>query len=549
MTIQLVHLSSSSLAGRKHDFSQNVVKLGRRPDNDVAFDPHQDRTVSGYHAELHISGETVTVKDLATNNGTWVNGVRMSAPVTVSSGDIIRLGEQGPEIRITVGTATAARQEGVPPVSSQKEGIGKATLERAINTATSKERSKSRAVYMVLLILVVVLAAGGAFIFLQSEKKAEEERARLEAETQAAKKKTEEISMAMEKVQENAEKALADSMNRYETELNALKGKIGAGESRIARLIVEIQERDNALEAIKKRQDLSEEQRKKLLAETEAKLKGLKNDLAANEKNMREAAKKAADNAGPQWADLVDQYKESLFLCYVESAPDAEGRVRSGTGTAFCVRSNGLLATNAHVAAMFLDNTFTVKLVIQNHTGKVFKVKRAKNHPNYSNPASPDVALVEVETDGNSFPAMPLASKEDLKNLRIGTQLGTMGYPGELSGIYLSSIDKKTQTVKSALATFKDGWIGRITDFNRARADFSSSYFIQHSASLSGGTSGSPMFNAEGKVVALNNSGMDLMVTVDRNGNSGTQRTPSAAEIGNAIRVDLLQDLMRQTNW
>jgi hypothetical protein len=38
-----------------------------------------------------------------------------------------------------------------------------------------------------------------------------------------------------------------------------------------------------------------------------------------------------------------------------------------------------------------------------------------------------------------------------------------MGYPGELLQTYLSDLDLRKRESKTALATFKDGWIGRIT--------------------------------------------------------------------------------------
>lgn len=540
MSIQIDHISSSSLSGQQQTFTGALVKFGRRPDNDVVFDPHQDRTVSGYHAELSSEGDVITLRDLDTNNGTWVNGSRLSAPVTLSSGDIIRFGEHGPELKVTITDGSAITAQ---PMGDQKVGVGKETLDRAISSATLLERSKNRRSIVMLLIILVAVAGAGAYVYIDNKAQSDQELQRVAAETREAKEQADAANKAIAGIQELTEKALAESMKRYELELNDLKGKIGAGESRIARLIVEIQQRDDALEHIKKRQDLSEAQRKKLLADTEKKLKGLKSDLAASEKKLRKTA------GAPDWAGLAEKYRECLFLCYVESKPDEQGRVMSGTGTAFSIRKDGLLATNAHVAKMFLDDKMSVKVVIQNHTGKIFTVKKAKNHPGYKRANSPDVALVMVDTQGKSFPVMPLATREELKKLRIGTQLGTMGYPGELSGVYLSGFDQKSQTAKTALATFKDGWIGRITDFRRARADFATSYFIQHSASLSGGTSGSPMFDTNGKVIALNNSGLDLMVSVKKGEKAGTERTPSAAEIGNAIRVDLLLDLLKSSKW
>ena len=118
-------------------------------------------------------------------------------------------------------------------------------------------------------------------------------------------------------------------------------------------------------------------------------------------------------------------------------------------------------------------------------------------------------------------------------------------------GKYLRKINMKDRIVKTAMATFKDGWIGRMTDYESASADFKSAQLIQHSASLSGGTSGSPMFTSDGKVVALNNAGTEFLVHTP----SGTglavaiQSVTSAAKIAYAIRVDVLVAFKKKLKW
>jgi hypothetical protein len=55
------------------------------------------------------------------------------------------------------------------------------------------------------------------------------------------------------------------------------------------------------------------------------------------------------------------------------------------------------------------------------------------------------------------------------------------------------------------------------------------------------------MFTRDGHVVALNNSGLE--VHLDGPADVRLGRTPSAAEIGHAIRVDLLEELLRESGW
>lgn len=63
--------------------------LGRRTECDVRI---RDRAVSGIHAEIVITGEEVTIHDLASTNGTNVNGSRIQAATKLSSGSLVKLG-------------------------------------------------------------------------------------------------------------------------------------------------------------------------------------------------------------------------------------------------------------------------------------------------------------------------------------------------------------------------------------------------------------------------------------------------------------------------
>jgi DNA-binding winged helix-turn-helix (wHTH) protein len=63
--------------------------LGRAPDATVWIDVPG---VSRYHARIRVEGQRATVEDLASKNGTYLRGRRVSAPSALSDGDEIRLG-------------------------------------------------------------------------------------------------------------------------------------------------------------------------------------------------------------------------------------------------------------------------------------------------------------------------------------------------------------------------------------------------------------------------------------------------------------------------
>ncbi len=65
------------------------MTLGRSPECDVCL---ESLGVSRRHAELREVGDTVTLYDLGSSNGTHLNEQRIQAPVALKDGDVLRLG-------------------------------------------------------------------------------------------------------------------------------------------------------------------------------------------------------------------------------------------------------------------------------------------------------------------------------------------------------------------------------------------------------------------------------------------------------------------------
>jgi pSer/pThr/pTyr-binding forkhead associated (FHA) protein len=73
------------------------VTVGRSRDCDVVVG---EETVSRHHAELrHGDGDTWTVRDLDSTNGTWLNGARVRE-ARVFGGDVLRLGGLRMDLRL-----------------------------------------------------------------------------------------------------------------------------------------------------------------------------------------------------------------------------------------------------------------------------------------------------------------------------------------------------------------------------------------------------------------------------------------------------------------
>ena len=87
-----------------HD-GENV--LGRDRDAAICLDA---AAVSRRHARILIAGTMASIEDLGSKNGTYVRGVRITAPVTLDDGDEIRVGSEAAVYRSMSAPGTTATQ-------------------------------------------------------------------------------------------------------------------------------------------------------------------------------------------------------------------------------------------------------------------------------------------------------------------------------------------------------------------------------------------------------------------------------------------------------
>jgi pSer/pThr/pTyr-binding forkhead associated (FHA) protein len=80
------------------------VTVGRLPDNDLPVD---NLAVSSHHARIYLEGDKITVEDLNSLNGTFVNNQRITK-VQVKPGDKIMIGKHHIEVHESAAGETAA---------------------------------------------------------------------------------------------------------------------------------------------------------------------------------------------------------------------------------------------------------------------------------------------------------------------------------------------------------------------------------------------------------------------------------------------------------
>ena len=82
-------LYSGDHTGTRFPLQGPRMTLGRSPECDICL---ESLGISRRHAELREVGDTVTLVDLGSSNGTHLNEQRIQAPVELKDGDVVRLG-------------------------------------------------------------------------------------------------------------------------------------------------------------------------------------------------------------------------------------------------------------------------------------------------------------------------------------------------------------------------------------------------------------------------------------------------------------------------
>lgn len=142
-----VEILTGSSSGKVYAFEDKAsIKIGREPGSDVCLPPEEERAVSAKHARLTVLGGHVTIEDVGSTNGTFIDGERISGPVQLGQSQEVTLGKKGPRLRVSVGVPrTVLEMSGTIAEIVQTErakaaehsGSGPQTPEVGVNTGSS----------------------------------------------------------------------------------------------------------------------------------------------------------------------------------------------------------------------------------------------------------------------------------------------------------------------------------------------------------------------------------------------------------------------------
>ena len=260
-----------------------------------------------------------------------------------------------------------------------------------------------------------------------------------------------------------------------------------------------------------------------------------------------------ANITGPQGADLtVNAWVTTMELVDDTSYMIALRMESTGelmlVGSGAAINSNTII-TNAHVYLYLLASYILYEQIgievtpvaVRNgdtaYGAFSFPLDVAGIHAQYdaSTVFTADIAFFTTQT---AIPnSIELPSDVYIKAASVGQDIGSLGFPQE-TGERISHI---------AIATFKDGVISSLTPFDPYDIPSSeNTYVVQHNLDTTGGTSGSPIFDLTGKLLAVNNSGAGMNIWDDA---THDFRFVPTGSVGYGIRADVVNEMFANANY
>ena len=247
------------------------------------------------------------------------------------------------------------------------------------------------------------------------------------------------------------------------------------------------------------------------------------------------------------WADVVEDgnLAEAIYLVGYETEDNIVP-----IGTAFAAHYDNMLWTNAHIveeALIGLDRHphaamhggiegrfFAANTGTRIGDEGTYYWEESIIHDRYTGRnESPDLALIVLGDDVTLPGPQPrLLPREHAGSLRIGQPLGTLGFPGALMLL----------NIEFVIATFREGTLSSLRPFYTGPFGPDDIGDVLHyDMLLESGTSGSPVFDHEGYVVAVHFAGIAYPIPGPGGGDPGGGdggATPPGDGDGNAPPPD-----------
>ena len=488
--------------GKRFEARGTRIRLSRGRECEVQPVDANDTTVSRVHAELTVgAGGGLVVRDAESKNGTYLNGERIAKPMPVRLGDKIVLGQGGP-VLLVEGMGTAP-QKAVPrpPVGAplgqktvigmigdalarakderKRGGRGTTAFMKAVREEVGKDaRRRIRWLTGPLVILVLLLGGGVFGVYWLLSRQVEHTKQALRTAEDSSRAEGERLRRELEAARAAAAPA---------AEVETLRVKLVAAESRTAQLQAAL---DRAQQALGQQLAAGEVRRE----EAQRDLQRMRDQLAAAERRapsqgLIDSLRRAVSTAEAQTASLDAKMRAIRATDFAGLAQQNQGAVGLITvalggdrfdGTGFGISPDGYMLTNWHVVADSAHaepDTVWVTMADDSSSRYADVVATSRER---------DLALIKVRGyQGSYLTAIDWAGTK----ARQGEPAALIGYPAG-SGFARD----RTSIVRTSMTA---GILSRVT------ADL-----VQFDGMTTGGSSGSPVFNADGEVISVHRAGL-----------------------------------------
>lgn len=183
----LIRHTSGSRNNQIDEFTHDSVSsltIGRTASADIRFDPDREDLVSREHARIDREAVSYSITDLGSRNGTFINGAQVAGTGSIHPGDVIQLGNGGPEFVFDVDPRPPAATR-LAPVPNEKAtalsapaiatgavpdrpAVGRETVERLVGEA-HRSANKRSGLMLSVGVLAIILLLVAAFYWLRDD--------------------------------------------------------------------------------------------------------------------------------------------------------------------------------------------------------------------------------------------------------------------------------------------------------------------------------------------------------------------------------------------
>ncbi len=511
----LYHLTGS-LRGRTQFIDTDSISFGIGEPCGVAFDPTIDAAVCPVHAELSVEDDTPIIRDRSGKNALLVNGQRLTQ-AALKDGDLIQFGEGGPEVRFHLSADGAPPTKPLKTIVSDSRDIVVRTphprylslfyLLRHILSDIVLHASPSVKIGAAVALVVPVAVIIGLSVMVYRQHQAAVATERRMAELIGQLETGRLTRSEMERRIEQERHAAEEVQRRQEEVIASLKARLSQQEA-ARQSEQEVRALRRQLATLQQEQAFAE----KIVRRFEGGVALLQGGYGFREKTTgRPLRYQGFDEHGNPLLD-----KDGNTLVTVEgTAPPV---VIYFAGTAFLVDRHGTVVTNRHLVHMW-EAYEPAQQAIQAGFDPDLIVLRLF-FPDQPEPYHATVAAVADRTDlailqTNRVPrgVTPLDLAPRAATLQAGEPIVMLSYPGSLDTL----LARTSKAVSEEILVVSKGDPRRLAEEVSKRALIRplatqghvanvTPALITYEAASATGSSGAPIFNRDGAVVAVNHA-------------------------------------------